>query len=82
MSRVFPYEKILEQRGKPLPKHTVGIYYGDVSAFCLTRTIDGVMEILLSNKRFTHTKDEKALFEKEVRNLADYFNANILEEND
>ena len=44
-----------------------------MNAYCLTRRFEGITEILLSKV----IKDEND-FEKEVENLAKYFNAKVL----
>jgi hypothetical protein len=62
-------DKIIE------PEYFMGVdtYDKEMNAYCLTRRVDGVTEILLSKV----IKDEND-FEKEVENLAKYFNAKVL----
>ena len=62
-------EKIIE------PEYFMGIdtYDKKMNAYCLTRRFNGITEILLSKV----IKDEND-FEKEVENLAKYFNAKVL----
>jgi len=61
-------DKIIE------PEYFMGVdsYDKKMNAYCLTRRVDGITEILLSKV----IKDENA-FEKEVKNLAEYFNAKV-----
>jgi len=62
-------DKIIE------PEYFMGVdtYDKKMNAYCLTRRVDGIIEILLSKV----IKDEND-FEKEVENLAKYFNAKVL----
>lgn len=57
------------------PEYFMGVdaYDKKMNAYCLTRRVDGITEILLSKV----IKDEND-FEKEVENLAKYFNAKVL----
>jgi hypothetical protein len=56
------------------PKYVIGVdpYEKDALAYCLTRKVDGVVEILLCKTM----RDEKE-FKQEVENLAKYFNADV-----
>jgi hypothetical protein len=56
------------------PEYFMGVdtYDKKMNAYCLTRRVDGITEILLSKV----IKDEND-FEKEVENLANYFNAKV-----
>ena len=56
------------------PEYFMGVdtYDKKMNAYCLTRCVDGITEILLSKV----IKDEND-FEKEVENLANYFNAKV-----
>jgi len=62
-------DKIIE------PEYFMGVdtYDKKRNAYCLTRRVDGTTEVLLSKV----IKDEND-FEKEVENLAKYFNAKVL----
>lgn len=51
----------------------VDTYDKEMNAYCLTKRVDGITEVLLSKV----IKDENS-FEKEVENLAEYFNAKVL----
>jgi len=51
---------------------SVDTYDKDALAYCLSRKVDGVVEILLCKT----TRDENEL-KQEVENLAKYFNADI-----
>lgn len=57
------------------PEYFMGVdtYDKEMNAYCLTRRVDGATEVLLSKV----IKDEND-FEKEVENLAKYFNAKVL----
>ena len=59
------------------PYYALGVdtYDKNSLAYCLTRKIDGNIEILLCKKM----KDEIE-FEQEVKNLAKYFNADTFRE--
>jgi hypothetical protein len=50
----------------------VDTYDKDALAYCLSRKVDGVIEILLCKTM----RDEKE-FKQEVENLAKYFNADV-----
>ena len=43
------------------------------NAYCLSREVDGVMEIVLSK-----TMNDKTQFKQEVENLSKYFNAQVV----
>ena len=62
-------DKIIE------PEYFMGVdtYDKEMNAYCFTRRVDGVTEILISKV----IKDEND-FEKEVENLAKYFNAKVI----
>lgn len=57
------------------PEYFMGVdtYDKEINSYCLTRRVDGVIEVLLSKE----IKDEND-FEKEVENLSKYFNAKVL----
>ena len=61
------------------PNYAIGVdtYDEKALAYCLGRTIDGVFEILLSK-----TMRDRKKFDKEVDNLAAYFNAKVYKEVD
>lgn len=56
------------------PDYAIGVdtYDKKALAYCFGRTIDGVFEILLSK-----TMRDRKEFDKEVNNLAAYFNAKV-----
>ena len=58
-------------------KYYIGVDTSDneMCAYCLGREVNGVFELLLTNVRA-----DKNEFEEEVRNLAQYFNADITRE--
>jgi len=55
--------------------YTIGIdtFDKDALAYCLTRTINGSTEVLLSK-----VMHDKIKFTQECENIANYFNANII----
>ena len=56
------------------PYYAIGVdtYDKDTLAYCLSRKVDGVVEILLCK-----TMRDEAEFKQEVENLAKYFNADV-----
>jgi len=72
-SYLFDRSKLENVIVKP-PYYAIGIdtYTKDKLAYCLSRKVDDVVEILLAKTM----RDEKE-FEQEVENLAKYFNADI-----
>ncbi len=70
-------KKLLAKARKTNPKFYIGIdtYKGSPNCYCLTREIDGVVEILIAKQIWN---DE--IFNTEVNNLAKYFNATIIKE--
>ena len=63
---------LLEKVAIKKPTYAIGIdtYDKESLAYCLTRKVDGVIEILLLK-----TMKDEAAFEEEVNNLAKYFDA-------
>jgi len=71
-SYLFEWNKIKDKITEPEYFMGVDTYDKKMNAYCLTRRVDGVTEILLSKV----IKEEND-FEKEVENLAKYFNAKV-----
>ena len=75
VSGSFLFDKaLLDKATIKQPKYVMGVdtYDKDTLAYCLSRKVDGVIEILLCKKM----RDEKE-FKQEVENLAKYFNADV-----
>lgn len=72
-SYLFDWNTIKENIIEPEYFMGADTYDKEMNAYCLTRRVDGVIEVLLSKV----IKDEND-FEKEVENLSKYFNAKVL----
>ena len=73
---IFDIDKINDITIKQ-PEYIIGVdtYDKDAIAYCLSRKVDGVFEMLLCKTMI----DEKE-FKQEVENLAKYFNAYIVKQ--
>jgi hypothetical protein len=81
VSGSFLFDKNLIEKAMTAdkPYYAIGVdtYDKDNLAYCLTRKIDGVIEILLSKVSRGETE-----FRQEVENLAKYFEADVFESGD
>jgi hypothetical protein len=80
VSGSFLFDKsLLEKATIKHPYYAMGVdtYDKDALAYCLSRKVDGVIEILLCKT----LRDEKE-FKQEVENLAKYFNADVFRSGD
>ena len=80
MEEIYLFDKKLFDNIKVVQQNYVigvDIYDNNVLSYCLARNIDGVIEFILCKSM----KDKKE-FEKEVENLAKYFDAVIIRENE
>ena len=75
VSGSFLFDKsLLEEATIKQPYYAIGVdtYVKDALSYCLSRKVDGVIEILLSK-----TMRDENEFKQEVENLAKYFNADV-----
>ena len=80
VSGSFLFDKaMLEKATIKQPYYAMGVdtYDKDALAYCLSRKVDGVIEILLCKIM----RDEKE-FKQEVENLSKYFNADVFRSGD
>lgn len=81
VSGSFIFDKDLIEKAMTVnkPYYTLGVdtYDKNNLAYCLTRKIDGVIEVLLSK-----TMRDEIEFKQEVETLAGFFNADIFKEVD
>ena len=71
-------EPYLQFKGRvKRPKYYIGVdkYKGSPSCYCLTRELNGTVDIILIKR--SNNEEE---FDAEVNNLAKYFNATIIKE--
>ncbi len=71
--------KLLDKAITKKPYYAMGVdtYDKDALSYCLSRKIDGVVEILLCK-----TMRNENEFKQEVENLAKYFNADVFSSGD
>lgn len=75
MHKRFLFDKDLLDKSKiKHPQYIIGVdtYDKDALAYCLSRKVDGVIEIILLK-----TMRNEKQFEEEVQNLSKYFNAEV-----
>ena len=75
VSGIFLFDKdLLEKATIKQPYYAMGVDTNDKDAlaYCLSRKVDGVVEILLCK-----TMRDETEFKQEVENLAKYFNADV-----
>ncbi len=75
VSGSFLFDKaLLEKPSIKQPYYVMGVdtYDKDALAYCLSRKVDGVIEILLCK-----TMRDENEFKQEVENLSKYFNADV-----
>lgn len=75
VSGSFLFDKsLLEKVTIKQPEYVMGVdtYDKDALAYCFSRKVDGVFEIML-----TKTMRDENEFKQEVENLAKYFNADV-----
>ena len=79
-SFIFGEDMIEKAMTADKPYYAIGVdtYDKDNLSYCLTRKIDGVIEVLLSK---TMSEDERK-FNQEVDNLAKYFDADVFKSGD
>jgi len=80
VSGSFLFDKaLLEKATIKQPYYVIGVdtYDKDALAYCLSRKVDGVIEILLCKTM----RDEKE-FKQEVESLSKYFNADVFRDGD
>lgn len=75
MDRNLYDKSFLEKCILKTPYYVIGIdtYDNYALTYCLMRKINGVIELLISK-----TMRDRVEFEKEIKNLSSYFNADIL----
>lgn len=80
VSGSFLFDKsLLEKAIIKQPYYAMGVYTYDKNtlSYCLSRKVDGVVEILLCK-----TMRDETEFNQEVENLAKYFNADVFRSGD
>lgn len=80
VSGSFVFDKaLLEKLTIKQPYYAMGVdtYDKDALAYCLSRKVDGVVEILLCK-----TMRDETEFKQEVENVAKYFNADVFRSGD